>query len=252
MGKIFMSGSRININSATLDQMIDFFKNKGIINSKKLAESIIQYRIDNGAFMSIDGLLNVNGITNKTLDKLRSLVTTRNISDDFANFVMESIKGYNSEITLHEVTESLYGDEYFYALYLSDYQQSKKSRIPGQNKETIASLVHNMFPLLPKEELSEYFSDDEMFFDWYNARLNSLISFYAQRNGKSFSDAKEELSDRRKLEVTKKLYSEHMRSNSNDGQLIDYVCFKKNDSLENVIKYLSSDYIHRRRHCQYL
>ena len=63
-------GQKININTANKSQLETL---PGIGNVK--AQSIISHREKNGPFRSIEELLNVNGIGEKTLDVIRELVT---------------------------------------------------------------------------------------------------------------------------------------------------------------------------------
>lgn len=60
----------ININTATLRELT---KLQGIGDSK--AQEIIAYREENGSFSAVDELLNVNGIGESTLNKIREFVT---------------------------------------------------------------------------------------------------------------------------------------------------------------------------------
>ena len=64
------SGGKININTATQAQLETL---PGIGPSK--AASIIKYREENGHFYSIDDLLNISGIGNKTLAAMSDLIT---------------------------------------------------------------------------------------------------------------------------------------------------------------------------------
>ena len=65
---------KININTAGVEELT---KLPGIGPTK--AQSIIDYRNKNGKFSSVDDLLNVKGIGEKTLEKFRNSVT---IGDD--------------------------------------------------------------------------------------------------------------------------------------------------------------------------
>ncbi len=60
----------ININFASRDLLMTL---DGIGPAK--ADAIIEYRIENGAFLTVDELLEVNGIGEKTLEKIRSKIT---------------------------------------------------------------------------------------------------------------------------------------------------------------------------------
>lgn len=60
----------INLNTASASQLMEL---KGIGEVK--AAAIIKYREQNGAFHSIDEILNVKGIGEKTFEKIRSQIT---------------------------------------------------------------------------------------------------------------------------------------------------------------------------------
>ncbi|MBN2605584.1 MAG: helix-hairpin-helix domain-containing protein [Bacilli bacterium] len=60
----------ININTASLD-LLDTLPGIG----PTTAQSIISYRLENGAFTSIEDLLNVPGIGEGTLSEIRNLIT---------------------------------------------------------------------------------------------------------------------------------------------------------------------------------
>lgn len=62
--------AKININQADEKQLQEL---SGI--GEKKAQDIIQYREQHGSFKSIDDLINVSGIGEKTLDKLRDSIT---------------------------------------------------------------------------------------------------------------------------------------------------------------------------------
>ena len=61
---------KININTAPASELVRL---KGIGEVK--AAAIIKYRNENGGFKSVDELINVSGIGNKTLEKIRDYVT---------------------------------------------------------------------------------------------------------------------------------------------------------------------------------
>lgn len=60
----------ININTATLDELQTL---PGI--GAVIAQRIIDYRAENGAFTAVDQLLNIKGIGEATLDKFRDRVS---------------------------------------------------------------------------------------------------------------------------------------------------------------------------------
>lgn len=64
------SNGKIDINSASVHQL-QMLPNIGEV----LAERIVEYRNQNGPFSTIDDLLWVNGIGEKTLDDLRQYIT---------------------------------------------------------------------------------------------------------------------------------------------------------------------------------
>lgn len=59
--------STININTATAEQLSAFLPGIGEVKAKR----IVEYRESAGGFDSVDELLNVSGIGEKTLEKLR-------------------------------------------------------------------------------------------------------------------------------------------------------------------------------------
>jgi competence protein ComEA len=63
------SGGKIDLNTATSVQLQEL---PGV--GEKTADAIVKYRKDNGAFHSVDDLLNVKGIGEKKLEKIRSHV----------------------------------------------------------------------------------------------------------------------------------------------------------------------------------
>ncbi|MGM0835813.1 MAG: helix-hairpin-helix domain-containing protein [Bacillota bacterium] len=65
--------NKVNINTATVEELTTL---SGIGPSK--ANAIIEYRDENGLFKSVDGMLNVTGIGEKSLEKIRDDITTTN------------------------------------------------------------------------------------------------------------------------------------------------------------------------------
>ena len=61
---------KININTAPAGELV---KLNGIGESK--AAAIIKYRNEHGGFKSVDELVNVSGIGEKTLEKIRDFIT---------------------------------------------------------------------------------------------------------------------------------------------------------------------------------
>ena len=64
------SNPTLNINKATIKQLE---KINGIGRVK--AQAIIDYRLQNGKFMTIEGLSKVNGIGSETINKNRDLIS---------------------------------------------------------------------------------------------------------------------------------------------------------------------------------
>jgi competence protein ComEA len=64
---------KVNINTATVEELTTL---SGIGPSK--ANAIIEYRDENGLFKSVDELLNVAGIGEKSLEKILDDITTTN------------------------------------------------------------------------------------------------------------------------------------------------------------------------------
>ncbi len=61
----------ININTASLEELITL---DGI--GEKTARNIIEYRENNNGFLNVDELLEVSGIGETKLDKIRNYITT--------------------------------------------------------------------------------------------------------------------------------------------------------------------------------
>lgn len=68
--KAAVSG-KININTATAQQLSDGLDGIGAVMAKR----IVEYRAKNGSFHSIDELKKVSGIGDKTFEKLKNRVT---------------------------------------------------------------------------------------------------------------------------------------------------------------------------------
>ena len=66
-----MDGGKININTATSEEMTSL---PGIGLAK--ADAIVSYREEQGSFTNVEALLQVKGIGEKLVEKLRGLVTT--------------------------------------------------------------------------------------------------------------------------------------------------------------------------------
>jgi len=64
---------KVNINTATVEELTTL---SGIGPSK--ANAILEYREENGLFKSVDELVNVTGIGEKSLEKIRDTITTTN------------------------------------------------------------------------------------------------------------------------------------------------------------------------------
>jgi competence protein ComEA len=63
-------GARININSATAEEL-EALPSIGEV----IAARVIAYREQNGPFRSVDDLIHVEGISDRTIDEIRNLVT---------------------------------------------------------------------------------------------------------------------------------------------------------------------------------
>lgn len=66
-----ISGAKININTATEEQLSSTLDGIGDVMAKR----IIDYRNQNGGFKNIDELKNVPGIGDKTFEKLKNSIT---------------------------------------------------------------------------------------------------------------------------------------------------------------------------------
>jgi len=69
---IYAAGHLIDVNSATIEQLQEV---SGI--GEKIAAEIVAYRKAHGEFNSVDELLNVKGIAEKRLEKIRGSVEVR-------------------------------------------------------------------------------------------------------------------------------------------------------------------------------
>lgn len=67
------SHARLNINTATAEELKEL---PGI--GEVLARRIVEYRTENGSFMSVDELTGVDGISPRMVEELRPLVTADN------------------------------------------------------------------------------------------------------------------------------------------------------------------------------
>ena len=65
-------GGKININSAGVDQLTDL---PGI--GPSYAQRIVDYRKEYGPFKTIEDLLNVRGIGDRTFEKIRDRITIK-------------------------------------------------------------------------------------------------------------------------------------------------------------------------------
>lgn len=65
-------GGRININTADVDQLTDL---PGI--GPSYAQRIVEYRKEFGPFKTIEDLLNVRGIGDRTFEKIRDRITVK-------------------------------------------------------------------------------------------------------------------------------------------------------------------------------
>jgi competence protein ComEA len=72
-GAVFASGP-VNINSADAQALADAINGVGL----KRAEAIIEYREQNGPFKSVNELVQVRGVGEKTLEKNRDQLTVGN------------------------------------------------------------------------------------------------------------------------------------------------------------------------------
>ena len=72
----FGDGGQVNLNTATVEQL-EMLPGIG----PDLARRILDYRADNGPYQNIDGLLNVKGIGEGKLAKIRDMVTVNGTDD---------------------------------------------------------------------------------------------------------------------------------------------------------------------------
>ena len=66
---VFAAGHLVDVNSATVEQLEAV---NGI--GEKIAAEIVGYREEHGSFKTMDELLNVKGIAEKRLEKIKSAV----------------------------------------------------------------------------------------------------------------------------------------------------------------------------------
>ena len=64
----------VNINTADAEALADAINGVGL----KRAEAIVEYRNQNGPFKSVDELVQVQGVGDKSLEKSRERLTTGN------------------------------------------------------------------------------------------------------------------------------------------------------------------------------
>ena len=69
---VFAAGHLMDVNSATVEQLQTV---SGI--GEKIATEIVAYRQAHGAFKSMDELLNVKGVAEKRLEKIKKAVEVR-------------------------------------------------------------------------------------------------------------------------------------------------------------------------------
>ena len=67
---IVATSTKVNINTASAEELMTL---SGIGPTK--AQAIVDYRTNNGAFATVDDLINVSGIGEKTLAKIRDEIT---------------------------------------------------------------------------------------------------------------------------------------------------------------------------------
>lgn len=68
---VFADDMQVNINTASAEEIAETVKGIGMTK----AQAIVEYREQNGAFQSLDQLLEVKGIGEKTLEKNREALT---------------------------------------------------------------------------------------------------------------------------------------------------------------------------------
>ena len=62
--------TKVDLNTASIEELVELPR-----IGPKVAARVIKYREQNGGFQDVDELLHVRGIGEKTMDKLRDLVT---------------------------------------------------------------------------------------------------------------------------------------------------------------------------------
>lgn len=71
-GAVF-AGEPVNINTAGAEALAEAINGVGL----KRAEAIVEYRNQNGPFKSVDDLVQVQGVGEKSLEKSRERLTTQ-------------------------------------------------------------------------------------------------------------------------------------------------------------------------------
>jgi len=75
--KKLLKGKTVNVNTGTVEQFLQV-----PLITRELAESIVEYREENGDFQVIEELLQVEGFTRKLLRKLKGFLLLEGIGGD--------------------------------------------------------------------------------------------------------------------------------------------------------------------------